>query len=117
MNVAGLHHIAINVTDLDEATAFYAGQLGFEVLDRPDFDFPGAWLQAGAHQIHLMVTDGATFDRRQHFALQVDDLDAAVAAVRKAGVKVTDPIPVPGAGRQAFLRDPSGNRIELNQPA
>ena len=51
-----------------------------------------------------------------HFALHVEDLDAAVDALRAKGIKV-DPVPeMPGAGRQAFLTDPAGNLIELNQP-
>jgi catechol 2,3-dioxygenase-like lactoylglutathione lyase family enzyme len=51
----------------------------------------------------------------QHFALAVTDLDAAVAELRGLGVAVTDPVPV-GPGRQAFLTDPAGNRIELQEP-
>ena len=48
--------------------------------------------------------------------LPVDDLDDAIASLRAQGITV-DPIPeTPGAGRQAFLVDPSGNLIELNQP-
>ena len=43
------------------------------------------------------------------------DLDGAVAELRGRGVEVTDPSPV-GTGRQSFLHDPSGNRIELHQP-
>jgi predicted enzyme related to lactoylglutathione lyase len=39
-----------------------------------------------------------------------------VEELEAAGVKVRVSNYVPGAGRQAFLRDPSGNRIELNQP-
>jgi catechol 2,3-dioxygenase-like lactoylglutathione lyase family enzyme len=117
MNVAGLHHIALNVDDLDAATHFYVDQLGFPLLDRPPFDFPGAWLQAGEHQVHLMVMPGFEADRRQHFALRVDDLDAEVASLEAAGVEVFRAAEVAGAGRQAFLRDPSGNRIELNEPS
>ena len=51
----------------------------------------------------------------QHFALLVDDLDAAVAELRDQGLEVSDPSPV-GPGRQAFTADPAGNMIELNQP-
>ena len=51
-----------------------------------------------------------------HFALRVDDIDEWVTEIGAAGVRV-DTIPhTPGAGRQAFLRDPAGNVIELNQP-
>ena len=44
------------------------------------------------------------------------DLDAVVAELRGQGVTVTDPVPV-GTGRQSFLDDPAGNRVELQEPA
>jgi len=116
METTGLHHVAINVHDLQEALDFYVDQLGFATLDRPDFGFPGAWLQAGANQIHLMEFPGASIDMIQHLALRVDDLDKAVGELEAAGLKVDRSPYTPGAGHQAFLSDPSGNRIELNQP-
>src|SRR5947209_20269501 len=118
MKTDGLHHVAINVHELQPALDFYVDQLGFTVVEsRPDFGFPGAWLQAGEHQIHLMETPSATIDRAQHLALRVQDLDGAVAELEAAGVSVRRSTYVPGAGRQAFFRDPSGNRLELNEPA
>ena len=116
MRPAGVHHVAICVNDVDEAVRFYTGVLGFEVVgSRPEAFGPGAWLQGGAAQVHLMVSDDPP-PAFQHFAIQVDDLEAAVADIRAAGVKV-DPVPhTPGAGHQAFLKDPSGNFLELNQP-
>jgi catechol 2,3-dioxygenase-like lactoylglutathione lyase family enzyme len=117
MQTTGLHHVAISVRELEPAVRFYADVMGFEQIDRPDFGFPGAWFQAGDHQIHLMEMPDAAPDPRQHYALRVADLDAAVAAITAAGGKVrVDSNVVPGAGRQGFLRDPSGNRIELNEP-
>jgi glyoxylase I family protein len=116
MKTAGLHHVALNVHELEPALEFYVGQLGLTQLPRPDFGFPGAWLQAGDHQIHLMEVPSATIDRAQHLALRVPDLDEAVAELETAGVSVRRSEYTPGAGRQAFFRDPSGNRIELNQP-
>jgi glyoxylase I family protein len=116
METTGIHHVALNVRDLDEALAFYIDRLELTLLDRPDFGFAGAWVQAGASQIHLMETAEATIDRRQHLALQVRDLDEVLAGLEAAGVEVARVPYLPGAGRQAFLRDPSGNRIELNQP-
>lgn len=116
MDVIGLHHVALNVDDLDDALAFYVDALGFTVLPRPDFGFPGAWLQAGAAQVHLLVAPGVARDARQHFALQVADVAAMAAGLEAKGVAV-QPYPyVAGAGRQVFLSDPSANRIELNQP-
>jgi catechol 2,3-dioxygenase-like lactoylglutathione lyase family enzyme len=113
----GVHHVAVDVDDLDAALAFYIDGMGFTALPRPDFGFPGAWLDMGEHQLHLVEVAGPLpANGGRHFALRVDDLEAAVTALRAQGVKV-DPIPeLPGAGRQAFLVDPSGNLIELNQP-
>ncbi len=50
-------------------------------------------------------------------ALEVDDLDSVIGALEIAGVKVGRIPETIGAGRQAFLQDPTGNLIELNQPA
>jgi catechol 2,3-dioxygenase-like lactoylglutathione lyase family enzyme len=111
-----VHHVAICVRELDAAVRFYTEVLGFTVMpQRPAAFGPGAWLESGTAQVHLMVADEHP-PGLQHFALRVDDLDAAVAAIAAKGVRV-DPAPhTPGAGRQAFLRDPAGNLIELNQP-
>lgn len=51
-----------------------------------------------------------------HFAIRVDDIDAAVTDRQEQGVEVHRAPLIPGAGRQAFLHDPFGNLIELNQP-
>src|SRR5262249_24817752 len=112
---AGLHHGSINGRNVAPARAFYVGVLGLtERADRPDFSFDGAWLDAGSQQIHLIKADVPP-DRGQHFALAVTDLDTVVAELRGRGVTVTDPVPV-GTGRQSFLADPAGNRIELQEP-
>jgi glyoxylase I family protein len=111
----GVHHVSINVDDVEAAVSFYTGRLGLEVRsDRPDFPFGGAWLDAGGQQVHLIEAP-VPEALGQHFALLVDDLDACVAELRAAGVEVTDPVRV-GSGRQAFLADPAGNRVELQQP-
>jgi len=115
MRPAGLHHVSINVDDVPAARDFYTRVLGLtERADRPDFSFDGAWLDAGNQQVHLIEADVPP-PMGQHFALAVTDLDAAVAELRGLGVDVTDPVPV-GLGRQAFVADPAGNRIELQEP-
>ena len=115
--IVGVHHVAIQVNDVDAARAFYGGVLGLEELERPDLPGGGAWFRVGLHELHIGVEDGHVAPARQHFALQVGDLDAAVAAIEAQGVSVRKTgLTFPGAGHQAFLRDPSGNLIELNQP-
>jgi glyoxylase I family protein len=119
--VSGYSHVAISVTDLDEARDFYCDVLGFQVLPRPDFGFPGLWLRVGTLQLHLGVVDEAPASGPgfPHFALYVpaDEFDAAIESMRSAGVKMLgEPSSRVDFGtpvRAAFITDPSGNAIEL----
>lgn len=114
MKPAGIHHVSICVADADTALGFYRDVLGMTVLPRPDLG-PGHWLDAGGQQVHLMQADEPP-PRSNHFALRVDDLDDVVEVLQARGVDVHVSPHIPGAGRQAFLHDPFGNFIELNQP-
>lgn len=114
MQPHAVHHVSLNVDDLDAARTFYIEVLGLTEIPRPDLGFPGAWLRVGAQEVHLLV--GPPVEARgQHVALAVDDLDAALAELRTAGVAVRGPGEIPGVCRQAFCADPAGNTIELNQ--
>ena len=114
MRALAVHHVSINVDDLDAAIAFYTAALGLSPRrDRPDLQDEGAWLDAGDQQVHLIVGDVPS-QEGQHFAVLVGDIDAAIGELRGAGVEVSDAVPI-GSGRQAFLRDPAGNLIELHQ--
>jgi catechol 2,3-dioxygenase-like lactoylglutathione lyase family enzyme len=49
LTILGVHHIAIQVDDLDAARRFYLEVMGLpQIADRPDFDVDGAWFQLGA---------------------------------------------------------------------
>ena len=114
MELLGVHHVAINVKDVDAAIDFYVNVLGMSVrTDRPDFGIAGAWLQAGDQQIHLIELPVPPA-QGQHFALRVGDLPAVVDELRGRGIEISDPSGV-GPGRQSFLTDPSGNQVELQQ--
>jgi catechol 2,3-dioxygenase-like lactoylglutathione lyase family enzyme len=111
-----VHHVSINVDEVDAALSFYTEVLGLEARDdRPDFGIGGAWLNAGGQQVHLIEAPVPP-NQGQHFALAFADLDALVADLRDKGLTVSDPMSV-GQGRQCFTNDPSGNTVELHQPA
>lgn len=115
MRPTALHHVSINVRDTAAALEFYTSVLGLtQRSDRPGFSFGGAWLDAGGQQVHLIEGEVPP-NCGQHFALAVEDLDGVVTELRSRGVSVTDPVTV-GGGLQSFLDDPSGNRVELQQP-
>jgi len=119
--VGTVHHVSFRVDDLDAALAFYEGLLACERLARPPIPGPpGAWLQAGATQVHLTeyVADdatgfppGALIPYANHVAFHTDDLAAAEAAFRERGIEI---LGATSDVAQFFVRDPSGNMIEFS---
>jgi glyoxylase I family protein len=117
MQPRGIQHVTVGVHDLAPAVEFYE-RLGFRRTDtRPDFSFDGAWMEAAEHQIHVVVTPGRTApDSATHFAIIVDDLDSCLAELAEHGITGQRLTFHPNAGHQAFVTDPTGNVVELNQP-
>lgn len=116
MTAIGIHHVSIGSHDVAASIEFF-GWLGLTVVQtRPDFPgIKGAWLQAGEQQVHLIGTTKDTPGIENHFAFIVEDLDATLDVLRAHGVEGRRSAHVAGAGYQAFVHDPSGNVIELNQ--
>lgn len=118
MNIR-LHHVSLIVADTEAALAFYHELLGIPLaVGRPELGFPGAWLQLGAQQIHLLelanpdpVTGRPEHGGRdRHVALAVDDLAAVCQCLEARGIAYTRS----RSGRAAlFCRDPDGNAVEL----
>lgn len=113
------------VVDVEEAVAFYTRFLGFEVLNK----FP-AFADLARGKLRLLISgpnssagrpmaDGATPGpggwNRIH--LIVDDIEAEVARLRAAGAPFRNAIVQGPGGKQILLQDPSGNLVELFQPA
>jgi glyoxylase I family protein len=117
-----IHHVAVIVTDLAAAKAFYGDVLGLEELPRPPFDFEGAWYAVGDRQLHLIVHGPARtlrgtreIDSRDgHFAVRVDDYDGTLARLRSRGIAVRESRVNPTPWAQIYVTDPDGNVIELN---
>lgn len=116
-----IHHVSVVVADTETALGFYRDTLGLAVdPSRPDLGYPGAWLQVGIHQIHLLEVPNpdpvagrpAHGGRDRHLALAVGDLGGLCAALDAAGYPFTRS----RSGRAAvFTRDPDGNAVELIQ--
>ena len=117
--VSGVSELVLEVVDLDAAEAFYAGVLGFPVVDRWE-DGGRIWLMAGTQtRIGLWRPQlGIAHGRgglHVHYALRIadDDFDAAVARLREHGY---DPEIVlfddDDRGRSLYVTDPDGNVVE-----
>ncbi len=114
------------VDDVDESIAFYTMHLGFEVSMSAAPAF--ADVRRGNLRVLLSgptssagrpMSDGTKPTpggwNRIHFI--VDDIDAEVARLRAAGATFRNDIVEGPGGKQVLLQDPSGNLIELFQPA
>jgi catechol 2,3-dioxygenase-like lactoylglutathione lyase family enzyme len=97
---------------IPEVEAFWCEVFGLRAIPRHGRSpRPGAWLDAGAFQIHLSERDGPIHPD-QHVAIVVDDYDAVKAAATARGAGWEDAEPVVGSAR-GFVHDPAGNRIEV----
>ncbi len=119
VKIRSINHVSLLIADTRRSLDFYQGLLGLPLNDsRPDLDFPGAWLQVGDGQIHLLELpeSGQSREPRQHggrdhhLAMNVTSLDEVVQALETAGIAYTRS----RSGRKAlFCRDPDGNALEL----
>src|SRR4051794_16623543 len=116
------------VDDTDAAVAFYSDMLGFDVDRRPGPGF--AVLSRGPLRLLLSEPSGAGGaaqampDGRRpepggwnRIQIEVEDLEGYVGALRRAGASLRNEITHGRGGDQVLVEDPSGNPIELFQPA
>lgn len=112
------------VTDIEEAADFYRDSLEFDQEQRVDDAF--AILSRGEIRLFLTLpgsggggTAGGTPEPGgwNRFQLQTDDLDGVVARLRQQGATFRGDVTEGRGGRQALIEDPSGNPVELFEPA
>ena len=114
-NYLSLHHCSLIVADTRKSLAFYRDALGLDTARRPDLPFPGAWLQIGEQQIHLiqMPNPDPTENRPEfpgydrHTAVRVKDLAALAKRLAAADIAFTR------SDDRLFCRDPDGNGLEF----
>jgi catechol 2,3-dioxygenase-like lactoylglutathione lyase family enzyme len=114
------------VTDVAEAVAFYSTHFGF----RPGAVVSPAFADVIKDNLRLLLSgpassagrpmpDGAVPGpggwNRIHFV--ISNLDAEVARLKDSGVRFRNEIVDGPGGRQILVEDPSGNVVELFQPA
>ena len=114
------------VHDVAAAVDFYVGKLGFEkveqygpamaILKKGDLTL---WTAGPMSSAARPMPDGRKPEAGgwNRFAIVVDDLGALVAKLKGQGVPFRNDIVEGPGGRQILCEDPSGNVVELFQPA
>lgn len=116
------------VNELDPAVAFYTEHFGFKVKaqNKPNF----AMLSRGNLELVLSTPYGPGGAAKpmlngqkaqpggwNRIILNVNDLQAEVARLRKAGLHFRNDIASGPGGSEILVDDPSGNPVELFQPS
>ena len=125
-----IDHAMIRVSDLDKSLDFYTRILGMKVLrktDYPEGRFTNTFVgyqgedQGTTLELTYNWDNQEPYDRGNawgHIALKVADVRTASAYLKSEGVAFTkEPSPMKHGTRMlAFIKDPDGYPIELNEP-
>jgi catechol 2,3-dioxygenase-like lactoylglutathione lyase family enzyme len=119
-------HVRYMVDDVQAAIDFYTTHLGFTL----NFSAPPAFADVIRGNLRLLLSGPASSAGRpmpdgrkpqpggwNRIHLLVDDIAAEVARLRAAGLSFRNDIVTGPGGAQILLEDPSGNPVELFQPA
>jgi catechol 2,3-dioxygenase-like lactoylglutathione lyase family enzyme len=119
MKILSIDHVQIAMPPDEEekARSFYIGILGFTEIPKPPalIKRGGAWLQSGNVQLHMGVEKDFRPARKAHPAFVVEELDAILEKVQRAGYEWDESQPPLDGYKRAHVYDPFGNRIELMQ--
>lgn len=113
-----LQHVSIEVRSEDvEACVRFYGLIGFEQVEPPaTLRDRATWVQRGPTQVHLMLADDPVVPPSGHHAVEVDDYERTLAALRDAGFDPEARQEHWGCAR-SFVRNPAGHRVELMECA
>jgi catechol 2,3-dioxygenase len=130
LEVTGLDHVALPVSDLDRAVAFYTGVLGLRIVNEvrtpPAPTTPHVDFAAGEARVLVYQALGAgeATPRKSlggivqfpHVALRVMESTSVLERLRAHDCPFDGPVPS-GPGRaEVHLWDPDGNQIDLIVP-
>jgi catechol 2,3-dioxygenase-like lactoylglutathione lyase family enzyme len=117
--IESLNHVALTTRRLDESREFYRRVLGFLEVQRPNFNFRGAWLFNYGLMIHLIENAQAggpseeIQTRGNHLALHTGDLARVEQLLKEHGVRFRKNKIADTDISQVFFQDPDGNHIEV----
>ena len=131
LQIKGIDHVVLRVSDAERAIAFYCDALGCKT-ERHVEEIGLIQLRAGNSLVDLVTLDGKlgqaggdapdpSRKNMDHFAITLSqfDADAIKAHLARHGIECGEPAERYGAegyGPSIYLRDPDGNTVELKGP-
>lgn len=115
-DMLGMHHLALNVSDLESCEKFYTQLLGFDVEWRPDGD--NLYLTSGSDNIALHRADTVNANGAlDHLGIIVktpEDVDRWHAFLSQHEVTINiAPKSHRDGARSFYCQDPEGNQIQI----
>ena len=116
-----VNHVSIHAEDIEESARFYEELFGMERLPTPTFHEPVLWLALGDQQLHLFRRNDVEAPRAHHLGIDVDDFEAVYRKAKERGLLDGDTWHQsvryhPAGWVQMYIRDPSGNLVEIDWP-
>jgi predicted enzyme related to lactoylglutathione lyase len=116
MKVKEIGFVAMPVTDMKRARAFYEGVIG---LQKSGEFMDGQWIEYGVGKDTLAIASisdtWTPSDQGTGAALEMEDFDASIAELKKANVPfAADAFETPVC-HMAIVQDPDGNKLMIHK--
>jgi catechol 2,3-dioxygenase-like lactoylglutathione lyase family enzyme len=109
-----VHHVSLEIQPADAGRVIEMFELlGFDRLQEPEvFQGNVKWLESGATQIHLILSEAAAIPQLGHVAVVAPHFDETHRRLEQAGFEVEEHQELWGA-RRNFVLGPGGMRVEF----
>jgi catechol 2,3-dioxygenase-like lactoylglutathione lyase family enzyme len=127
MQLDGVHHIGVNVQNLDRAEKFYTEVLGFRVAERYSEEIRHLMLDTGSTTLHLFKSPALEMQEAitrlsdqgyAHIAFGTcrEKFPQIIEELKNNKIKFRGPL-ILGKGESIHFKDPDGNHLEIRCPA
>jgi glyoxylase I family protein len=116
----GIEHTAIAAKDTSVVVAWYCQTFGFLIAYQNQKEPPTFLVKLGLSLLEIIPASEAPQTAREnadpglsHFAISVDDFDAAVDGLAAKGIEVTGVREASGGVKVGFVADPEDNSVQI----